>query len=181
MKKLLALFSLLLLGAGCLPIANKQVEGRWHLAFDLPKDWVMVKPYEADSRAPVNYDVRKEDTSVYLQNTDQKICRTTECPEDTVTIGSGHVFIEATMLDPRRVLPEEAEDIGNGFLKIKLCEDGGPCQANGAGNYQYFYKGEQGNYKFTYYGAASEAERVITSAEEVTKFIEGTQVEVETN
>ncbi|MFA5947264.1 MAG: hypothetical protein WC813_04580 [Patescibacteria group bacterium] len=181
MKKILVGFlGLLLVGAGCLPIANKPVDGKWQLAFDLPKGWVMVTPYEASGEGkikPVNEAVRRNDTEVYLQSTDKPICFTSggPCAEGSVTEGT---LISASQLDSHRTLPKEREDLKNGLSRVKLCEAGGECQIGNQGNYTYYLETEKGNFTFSYGGDAQDVESIIKSAKVVTHYTDLPTVEV---
>jgi hypothetical protein len=173
MKKILLAFGLLLsLGAGCMPGTTHQavVDGKWQLAFTMPEGWTMVKPYDVDTKADVNTNVTHNDGSVYLQSTDKKVCYQATCPEGSVKISDGAVLVESTKLDSHRVLPEEREVLGNRLSQVKLCDDGGDCTKNGKGNYDYFLETDSGNFKFSYYGDRSTAEKVIKSAQLVTNF-----------
>ncbi len=184
MKKFFLAFALLLsIGAGCLPVANRVVEGKWQLAFNLPNGYVMVKVYNSDSKQPLDYDIKRDDSSVMIQSTDKKLCYSSgrACEDVTaVTPDGDDMQITVTKLDARRILPEEREDMGNGFSKVKFCEDNEDCRLGGAGNYEYFLETEGGNYKFEYRGDTSTAEKIIKSAKPVTKFTDGVEVDVET-
>jgi hypothetical protein len=183
MKKLLVGFlGLLLVGAGCLPVANKPVDGKWKLAFDLPQGWVMVVPYEASGEGkvkPVSDGVRRNDSEVFLQSSNQPICFTSggPCKEGAATEGT---VISVSAIDSHRALPKNREDLKNGFSRVKLCEDGGECQIGNAGNYEYYLETETGNYSFKYNGDAKNVESIIKSAKMVTHFTDLPSVEVQT-
>ena len=184
MKKLLFVASLLLvLGAGCAvgvpKIHQPTVEGDWYLAFDLPNSWLAAKPYqEPDQKlvTPVTT-ISRTDNEIVLQNTDKAIVRSDRTPDAAVPadsyvrLGTDYAQIVVTRLDTRRVIPSEAEDLNNGFSKLKSCDPGGECQKNGRYNYEYYLKTEVENYKFTLYGDVGQIEameRIIKSAQVVT-------------
>jgi hypothetical protein len=173
MKKLLLSLGLLLaVGGGCVNVGDltgnlggdKTVEGDWHLAFDLPSGWVMVEPYEnPDVEAVVpNQEVDRDMTEVYLQSTDKAIVEG-ETPDGEVVPADTYVQedftqIRVTRLDTRRVIPSEAEDLGDGFFKL---ED------------DFYLKTDDANYKFEIRGDdRNRAEDVIMSAEVVTEIDE---------
>lgn len=181
MKKLLLAFGLLVVvGAGCVSLGKlggqKVVDGKWLLAFDLPTPWVMVVPYQSPSnKAVVPSDaVERKDNEIFLQSTAKAILLGGISPDAAVPADSyvgldGNLLIKVSQLDPRRVIPSEAEDMGDGFSKVKLCDDGGDCQIGGRHNYDYYLKTEATNYKFSVYGDdINQAEQIITSAQVVT-------------
>ncbi len=181
MKKLFALLGVLLLvGGGCLSLGklgnDKVVAGDWHLAFDLPSGWVMVVPYQTPNTEPVvpSQAVDRDNNEVYLQTTDKAIviggiAPEAEVPAETYVTLSGQTQIRVSQLDPRRVVPSEAEDLGDGFFKLKMCEAGEDCQLGGRSNYDYYFKTDSANYKFIVYGDDTKlAEDIISSAEVVT-------------
>lgn len=181
MKKLFFALSLLLVvGGGCLSLGRlggpKIVEGDWYLAFDLPSGWVMTVPYQEPNTAKVvpSQSVDRSENEIFLQTTVIAIVNGGIKPGADVPIESyvpltGQTQIKVSRLDPHRVVPEEAEDIGDGFFKVKLCEDGGDCQIYGRYNYDLYLKTDTANYKFIIYGDdVSTAENIIKSAEVVT-------------
>lgn len=184
MKKLFLAFAVLLVaGAGCMnrDFTHQEVSGAWALAFDLGEGWVMVAPYDEDSRLPMNAAITHTDSSVVLQSQNVKLCYAVDgvCDDATaVAPGIRDARVYVTMLDPHRKVPSEAEDLGNGFSRVELCEDNGACRAGGKGNYTYYYADEAGNYAFDYYGNTEEAEHVILSATPVTKFTDTPAIEV---
>jgi hypothetical protein len=161
MKKFLLGFALLLsIGAGCLPIANKTVDGKWALTFDLPAGWTMLRTYDTGSNLPVSEEVKRDDASVYLQDTKDRIA----ADNKTAT------KVEATVLDSHRVVStDEMTDLGNGFYKD--------------GDTAYYLVTEKAKYKFTVLQGGenvSKVEGIVKSAREVTHFTDQSQVEVKT-
>lgn len=180
MKKLiLGLCALVLLGGGCATTPSV-VEGNWYLAFDMPSEWVMVPDYTAGNVTfPSEGDVSIENNDVILQSVGKTIWTSSgRAPsEGEVAIMGEYVtedysMIRVLRLDTRRVVPSESEDLGNGFFKLKLCEDGEDCQIGGRYNYDYYFVTEAGNkYQFmvTTNGQNIEtSEEIILSAKEVT-------------
>lgn len=178
-KMILGLCALVLLGGGCATTPSV-VEGNWYLAFDMPNEWVMVPDYTAGNVAfPSQEDVDREMSDVVLQSVGKTIWTNSgRVPsEEEIAIMGEYVtedysIIRVLRLDTRRVVPSESEDLGNGFFKLKLCEDGEDCQAGGRYNYDYYLVTEAGNkYQFmiTAYGQdVDTAEEIILSAQEVT-------------
>lgn len=169
MKKLLLTLGLLIaVGGGCVGAlgdkfgGDKTVEGDWHLAFDLPDGWVMAVPYdEPDSEAIVpDQAIARDLNEVYLQSTDKAVIADGSTPDAAVStdtyVTSGYTQIRVTQMDTRRVIPSEAEDLGDGFLKL----DG-----------DFYLKTESANYKFDIRGDdTDQAEDIILSAEVVNEF-----------
>lgn len=180
---LLSLAAVLLLGAGCSNLSlggTKEVEGDWDLAFDLPSGWVMAAPYDSDELEEADFaldtEVGESDSEIFLQSSDKPVYLSSGEVSDEITEleGQGELvvnkpMIKVTRLDERRLIPDEAEDVGRGYSRIKLCEEGEDCQAGGRLNYDYYLETEEGKYKFiAYHMSESEAEDLITSAEVVT-------------
>lgn len=183
MKKFILAVSLLLtLGAGCLGQGSnspKTVEGNWFVSFDLPSGWVMVKPYEdpEDRVITPSQSVDTSNNDIFIQNTDKAILVSSVAPTEAVPgdsyvrLADGYVRLEVTRLDPRRLIPDEAEALGNSYYKLKVCDDGGACQANGRYNYEYYLKSETANFKFVVYANQDQlelAEKIILSGQMVT-------------
>ncbi len=177
---LVAAFSLVLVGAGCSggeKTDNKVVEGDWILAFDLPEEWVMVAQYDATGDGiNLEKEITRSDSDVVLQSTNQSILNGSGAVPDDLdmetVVTENFVEINATHLDARRVVPSEGEDLGNGFSKLKLCEDGGDCQNGSSSNYEYYYQTEEEKFKFTIDlngRELTEAENVILSAQVTVK------------
>jgi hypothetical protein len=181
-KVILALGLLLAVGGGCVSVgklgADKTVEGDWYLAFDLPSGWVMTAPYQAPNTeaVAVSQDVDRDSNEIYLQTTDKAIvgggiAPDAEVPTDSyVSLLPDNTQIRVSRLDPGRHIPDGAEDLGNSFYKVELCEDGEDCQIGGRHNYDYYLETEDAKYKFIVYGVDTDkAEDIITSAEVVTE------------
>jgi len=178
-KMILGLCALVLLGGGC-AMAPSVVEGNWYLAFDLPSGWVMVPDYTVGNVAlPSQEDVNREVSDVILQSVDKTIWTSlgrAPSEEETAIMGEyvmeDYSIIRVLRIDTRRVVPSEAEDLGNGFYKLKLCEDGEDCQIGGRYNYDYYFISDAGNkYQFmitTNGQSYDSAEEIILSAQEVT-------------
>lgn len=176
MKKILLFAATIaLVGAGCLGGGNKPVEGDWVLTFDLPKDWVMVGPYNLDSPIDLEGEIERTDAEVWLQSTDTFVYPSSGAglsDDQLAEYGIDEILytdfslVKVTHLDSRRLIPEEAEDLGDGFYRVKLCEDGEECQIGGAHNYDYYYETENGKYKFDITGYTDKVEDVIFSAQE---------------
>lgn len=142
-KYLFSLFAFAFIGAGCAAGggANSVVQGEWTLTFDLPNGWVMVQPYQPED-TPINLegDIQPTDSEVILQSTDKHILpEGGEIDEDRLPLfgditQNDYIQISVLKLDPRRIIPSEAEDLGDGFFK-----DGDV----------YYYKTPDANYKFT--------------------------------
>lgn len=186
MKKfLLAFATLVFLGAGCIPGLGKTspVEGKWALAFDLPQGWIMASPYDVNSKVPISQDVKRDDSSVVVQSTDKKLCYGGITCEDATAVKptDKDVKIYVTQIDSHRVVPKDnAEDLGNHFSRVKICEDNEDCRIYNAGNYKYYLETDGDDYEFTYNGDTASADRVIRSAKVVTKFTDRATVEVKT-
>ncbi|MBT3230719.1 hypothetical protein HN358_02975 [Candidatus Uhrbacteria bacterium] len=178
MKKVfLGLFALVLLGAGCMP--STAVEGDWFLAFDLPNEWVTVRQYQLDSEpVPIEEGVSREISDIVLQSTSANVYSSSGyMPETEAFQALGDVnmddftYIRALKLDERRVIPSESEDLGDGFYRLKLCEDGDECQIAGRLNYDYYFVTEDSKYQFMVWQQGrdmDDAQDVILSAEVVT-------------
>jgi hypothetical protein len=131
MKKLfsaLAIGGMVLMGGGCAAtnvvssiIGNDKVEGRWLLAFDLPEGWVMVMEYDEPRESVVTPDenVTHDLATVIVQSTDKAIVQggtpdTATVPVETY-VTKEYASIRVDHLDARRIIPADAQDLGNGF------------------------------------------------------------------
>ncbi|MDP2631240.1 MAG: hypothetical protein Q8P30_00550 [Candidatus Uhrbacteria bacterium] len=186
MKKLLfGVSALVLAGVGCLGLGSdtsEEVKGGWLLSFDLPDGWVMVAPYSLDQPIDFGTDITPLDSEVYIQSTGGQIYPSSGAiPNQEDLDGTGlivddlilddYIRISVSHLDPRRLIPEGAEDLGDGFYKEKICEDNEDCRIGGALNYNYYLETEDGKYKFVTVmidRTIEEVEGVIFSAREVT-------------
>lgn len=152
MKKILLFAATIaLVGAGCLGGGNKPVEGDWVLTFDLPKDWVMVAPYQ-DEDIDLETGIERTDSEVWLQENDA-----------TTPV------IKVSHLDTRRVIPSEAEDLGDGFFRQTVCDEAQGQECLGVEPYEYYLESESSKYKFiidTELVDRSTVEDIIFSAEE---------------
>ncbi len=181
MKKIaLFLLAFVFVGAGCASsLGNKTVQGEWTLAFDLPEGWVMVQPYQP-SDTPINLggDIEPTDSEVVLQSTSAHILTGgVGIEEDRVSLFGDYLTVEdawtqisVTKLDTRRVIPSEAEDLGDGFFKETVCEEGGECTQYAQSRFVYYLKTDAANYKFMVLQSNQDitvAEEVIFSAEVV--------------
>ncbi|MFH1632145.1 MAG: hypothetical protein ABIA47_03990 [bacterium] len=183
---LLASLSIILIGAGCLGIGGDEpevVEGDWLLAFDLPEDWVMVAPYDMDR--PINYskEIDQGYSEVILQSTGFNIYTDEAVPSDEELIENGidlkkivtedYIQISASHIDKRRLIPEDAEELGSGFYKVEVCDNVSECELANRYRYDYYFETESAKYKFIVYTNGrdvSEVEDVIFSAQEVTPY-----------
>lgn len=124
--------ALVLLGAGCaaskifssLDPSDSVVEGRWKLAFTLPKDWVMVQEYNAPRKEAVtpSQEISYALQAVILQSTAKAIVES-GTPDEAVAadtyVTSDYAFIRVDRLDDRRIIPKDALDEGNGFFSAE--------------------------------------------------------------
>lgn len=152
-------------GNGTSLIADEKVEGVWHLAFDMPKGWVMVQQYgEDDDKLPAAGTVDNQMTDIVLQSTDKIVVLTgsSELAEGTF-VTDDYTYIRVFRMDKSSIIPAEAVDVGKGFSKLEK-----------GVSLTYYMKGEFANYKFVVYWDEQDlsvAEGVITSAKEVTDFV----------
>lgn len=118
---------LVLTGAGCAASnlwssmsGSENVEGPWRLAFDLPEGWVMVKEYDEPRNEAItpSQTVSHDLETIILQSTEKAIVES-GTPKDSVSaetyVTSEYTMIRVDRLDARRVIPSNAEDLGNGF------------------------------------------------------------------
>lgn len=126
MKRLLSIaFGLALLvsvGAGCKSASSPVTDqGDWHLAFNLPKDWVMVAPYNPSSKGELVHKITRDDVEVVLQSTDQKIL-----PGDgeaaSQVIRKNYTKISVTRYDANRLLSEDLKTVRGQLLKDEQAE-----------------------------------------------------------
>ncbi len=151
--------TVLLIGVGCFASQINQnvsqIEGEWQLTFALPSDWVMVKEYSEPEKKVVtpSQEVTKELPSVVLQSTNKAIVRISTpdvvVPVDSY-INSDFSKIIVYLLDPRRKIPSDAKNLGNGFFQDTVvsnnCTGDSICQAT------YYYVASTGEkYLFSLY------------------------------
>jgi hypothetical protein len=160
-------------GAGCVgskltsPFSqNEEVEGVWRLAFDLPSGWVMVKEYDAPRKEAVmpSQNVTRDLPTVIVQSTAKAIVKS-GMPDAAVSnetyVTSSFAQIRVDKLDARRVIPSDAEDLGNGFSFAD-------------GKYYFLTaSGEKYQFVITTNGEDDAAARsVILSAQPVTRYVD---------
>lgn len=189
MKKLfsaLAIGSMVVMGGGCAAsnvissiVGNDTVEGKWRLAFDLPDGWVMVTEYDEPRENVVTPDqgVTHDMPTVILQSTEKAIVQGSAPDAALVPVETyvtrDYSSIRVDRLDARRIIPKDAEDLGNGF-------------STSEGKYYYVsLSGEKYQFVITTDDKDLTDEiAVILSAEIVTVFIdvpEEAMAEVQTN
>jgi hypothetical protein len=178
MKKIFALlFGLMLVGAGC---SGGTVEGDWYLAFDLPNDWIVTQAYsEGDKEEGV--DVTRDHVEVFLQSADaHMIFSDNELDAETEgrllreVLYEDMTRISVSRLDERRIIPSEAEGLGDGWYKLAPCAetpDDEGCVDDGT-TMSYYLEADSGDkylFRVTVDGQEiSDAEEVLMTAEEVT-------------
>lgn len=198
MKSLFAALaaSLVLLGGGCadrIPLISapepEKVLGNWVLSFELPSGWVMVEDYSEprNEATTPSLDITHDQPDVIIQSTSKAVVAGGIAPDasvDTTTyVFSDFTRIHVYHLDERRIVPSEAEDLGDGWYRLKLCEVGEDCTIYGQHNYDYYYVTEGAKYRFsitTNGQDVSDAVDVIQSAKEVTVFTDGPTVNATT-
>lgn len=123
-----ALSVIVLAGGGCAAsnivtsiIGEETVQGPWRLAFDLPEGWAMVKEYDEPTTSAIAPDpnVTRDLQTVIVQSTNKVILQGARpdvslVSEDTYVIAD-YSLIRIDRLDERRVIPRDAEDLGDGF------------------------------------------------------------------
>lgn len=160
-----------LAGAGCAASGvlsslsgDSNVEGKWKLAFDLPEGWVMVKEYDEPRTSAVtpSQEVTNDISTIILQNTSKAIVEG-GLPQDSVSpdtyVTSAYTMIRADRLDPRRIIPKDAENLGNGFF---LAEGKYYFQSSTGEKYQFVVTNNGGSEEM--------AKAIILSAKVVTVF-----------
>ncbi len=132
----------------------------------------MVPHYEEDSVIPpTNSRVTNQMSDIVVQSTSANVDLDGEKMIEGA-IADNYAYMRVFRMDKRATVPAEAEDIGDGFFKL----------AKGV-TLTYYYAGASANYKFVVYWdevAEDTIEDVVTSAREVTDFIEAGGVRVET-
>ncbi len=182
---LLGFLALTLIGAGCFSSSKEASDTTydaspdWWLSFDLPGGWVMVRHYEEDAPIDLGIPIGPSLTDIVLQSTDKNIWISADrspSEDELLEIGGedqivydDYTYIRALHLGSRNLIPEEAEDIGDGFWRLMLCEASSECDANDGSNYEYYFETEEEKYKFYIDQSNQErsvAEGVILSAVE---------------
>jgi hypothetical protein len=171
MKKSIFAFALalVLVGAGCFGAPRDE---RWTLSFALPEGWVMYGAGQGGYAGNPNAEINKQSGEIVLQSTADALV--IGAPKENQVEYEGKVvkkedfaYVRVFRLDERRLISDEAEDLGKGFFREKKCDDGGDCQENGAHNYAYFYVKGDAKYQFnivTNGRTPDEAIEVIRSA-----------------
>lgn len=176
MKRIFVLlFGLLLIGAGC---SAGDIEGDWYLSFDLPDEWVMIQAYrEADS--PEGTIVSRDLTEVFLQSEDTHMIFGGAVPEADAIAGKSvqtedMTRVSVLRLDERRLIPSEADDLGDGWYQLAPCigiGEGDLCEDDGE-SMTYYFESDAGNKYMLRVSSRdqdlAEAEEVIFTAQEVT-------------
>lgn len=178
-----AFAAVILMGAGCAGAGGGSVDvdeqplarGAWQVLFDLPENWVMVAPYDVDDNVPpamTDWDANE----VVIQSTGKLILRTsggteenTEKDPSMVEQGDA-VKITVRRIDPRRVVPSEAEDLGNGLRRVVDCDPAvaeSPCTSLQS---TYYFTVSENRYeaKSMIYGttwSAADIEQILASAQ----------------
>lgn len=139
------------------------VSGDWWLTFDLPEEWVVYAPYDEDQGVPQDVEVTRELNDVILQSTSLPVILDGDEPGELVTAyeDESYLYAHVYRYDPRTSVPDDAEDLGNGFYK----------QVKDNGDIVYYFVGENGKYRFLVEQEGqdlSELESVILTAKEVT-------------
>lgn len=174
LKLFIPVFALVLLGAGCFGGDKvEEVRGDWLLSFDLPNEWVMVSPYDQDEGVKLNKDINREFSEVILQNTDKTIWRG-DLPEDISElpefVSDSYIYISVTQLDPRRVIPSEAVDMGDHFYRFDPCSVAEDCGGASAPVYTYYLEHADRKYQFNVFikdADSEDAQKLIFSAQRV--------------
>lgn len=142
--------ALVLVGAGCFEAARDE---RWTLSFALPEGWVMYGAGQGGFAGNPNAEITKQSGEVVLQSTADALVIGTPKEDEVEYEGKlvkkeDFAYIRVFRLDERRLISDEAEDLGKGFFREKKCEEGEECQDNGAYNYAYFYVKGDAKYQF---------------------------------
>lgn len=171
MKKLFTIFGVfLLVGGGCLGMGEQvdqpdendgQAADGWWLAFDLPEGWVTYADYQGQDDSPQDIAITRELNDIIVQSTELPIVlEGDDLPEEEGAqyADDDYTYIRVFRFDPRTSVPDDSEDIGDGFFKRTVGDE-----------VIYYYAGEQGKYKFTIEQESqdiSAAEEVILTAQE---------------
>lgn len=175
---------LVLTGAGCaasnvvsvITGNDGVIEGKWKLAFDLPEGWVQVEGYaQPNKEVPtLSQDVNHTMGMITLQSTSKPIARTTtpaeSIPKDAY-VTADYTKIDVDFLDPRRSIPKDATDLGNGFFRASPVAN--DCTPGSCTTTYYLKTVDNVKYMFTVWQVDQEpavAEKVILSAKPVARF-----------
>lgn len=124
----------------------------------------MAPSYDEDGvQVPAADSISTAMSDIVVQDTNKVVVRTgeTELTEGTY-VTSDYTYISVYRMDKRAVVPEEADDLGNGFWKL---EQGVQLT--------YYFTAEGATYKFVVYQDGQDralTEQVVLSAKEVTDF-----------
>ncbi len=178
------------MGAGCTQLdsvtdgfkQDREVAGDWYLNFDLPSDWIMTETYDDvdDMAVTPGREIDGDLNEIYLQDTDKAIvfggtAVDAAVPADAY-VTADHTRILVSRLDSHRSIPDEATDLKDGFFSVPACDEGEDCTANGSDSTEYYFKTDEGLYRFETMSNApdkdkafKQAKDIILSAEEVTQ------------
>jgi len=180
MKKpiIYALCALLLVGFGCSSSpaddeTTSDTSSDWWLGFDLPEGWVMVRHYSWDQLISEQEPIDTSLTDVVLQSTDKNIIQSSgwwpddeqfeELGGEDQFTGEDYTHIRVVRFASNSVIPSEAEDLGDGFYRVEMCEEGEDCTIGGSSRYEYYLELEDNKYKFY----ISQRDQDLSVAEEV--------------
>lgn len=163
--------SFILVGAGCFG-GNR--DESWSLSFELPEGWVQYAAGDQGFAGNPSAEITPNTPEVAVQSTENSIYISGETERaeyrEKPVQSEDYTVIRAFKLDPRRVIDDEAEDLGKGFYRLKKCEEGENCQEGGAHNYIYYFEKGPSKYQFiiiTNGQSVEAAEEVILSAKPV--------------
>jgi len=139
----IAFFALALIGAGCAAgeVSQERTDVNWWLSFDLPEDWVMVAHYGGGAlERPSAEGIAVRSTDIVLQTTDLPILLEGDEPSENWTeyVQEDYTYIRVFRYSSARPLPDDAQDLGNGYYS-----------ADWYGQTAYWHPAEFGNYLFT--------------------------------
>ena len=167
MKRIfLGALTLLLIGAGCFAGEVPEepgVQSDWWLAFDLPEGWAELPDYSLNFPEQRLLPIDRDMTDIILQSTNLPIVLEDDEPTDALEeyVDTDYTFMRIYRYDPRNSIPDDAEDLGNGFFK----------HVRDDGVIRYYLVGEHGKYRFypeQNGHSLEQAEEVILSAVEIT-------------
>jgi len=146
MKRIiLGFFALVLVGAGCASggvTTQTPTDVNWWLSFELPEGWVAVDHYGGGALERPSADgIGARTTDIVVQSTELPILLEGDGEPSgnwTEYIEQDYTYIRAFRYSSMRPLPDDAQDLGNGFYS-----------AEWYGQTAYWYPAEFGNYLFT--------------------------------
>lgn len=151
MKKFIfgAALSLILIGAGCF---GEPRDERWALSFNLPEGWVQYAPGEQEFAGNPEDEITPQDPEIILQSTPEAIDLSGDSQRQEYNgqpvRSEDYAVIRATRLDERRIISDEAEDLGDGLLRQSRCKEDQPCRAAGVHEFTYYYVRGDSKYQF---------------------------------